>query len=82
MRDESEPWRGNRRCGGHLIILEAPVALLLRTESGVGSADDFHADAWFVPQEELLQRLLYKRAGRALAVKRAVPPLVSQPANR
>ena len=82
MRDESEPWRGDSRCGRHLILLEARVALLLRTESGVGSADDFHADAWFVPQEELLQRLRYKRAGRALAVKRAVPPLVSQPANR
>jgi len=82
LRDESEPWRGNRRCGCHLIILETPVALLLRTESGADSAGDFHADAWFVPQEELLQRLRYKRAGRALAVKRAVPPLVSQPANR
>jgi len=24
-------------------------------------AGDFHADAWFVPQEELLQRLRFKR---------------------
>ena len=77
MRDESEPWRGNRRCGGHLIILETPVALLLRSESGADSAGDFHADAWFVPQEELLQRLRYKRAGRAPAAKAEVPPLVS-----
>ena len=77
MRDESEPWRGNRRCGGHLIILETPVALLLRSESGADSAGDFHADAWFVPQEELLQRLRYKRAGRALAAKPEGPPLVS-----
>ncbi len=57
MRDEYQPSRGNRQCGGHLIILEAPVALLLRTESGVGSADDFHADAWFVPQEGLFASL-------------------------
>ena len=32
------------------------------------SADDFHADAWFVPQAELLQWLRHKRAGMTLVI--------------
>jgi len=39
-----------------------PAALLLRSEARVDSAPDFHADAWFVPQAELLQRLRDKGA--------------------